>query len=146
MSVHKSSIPQLAAPEFKPNIPEHMLDTIESKTNRYIIEQLSVMGQQSAWQTHKLMNIYDYTRSINGKVVELEQFRNDLLLQMQLEDKLDEQHEIESEATKLKESKYQKHYRIAAIVFLAVLYPMYLMTAAETGIVDLVKKFIFIVQ
>ena len=93
------------------------------------------MSQQSAWQTHKMMNIYDYTRNINGKVVDLEQFRIDLLTQLKVEDEVQK-----------KEIKYAKHYKIAALVFLALLYPLYLAIVAQTGLQDIFKKLMFLVN
>ena len=122
-------------PEFKPSIPEYMLKGIKDDANKYIIEQLSIMSQQSAWQTHKMMNIYDYTRNINGKVVDLEQFRIDLLTQLKVEDEVHK-----------KEIKHAKHYKIAAVIFLALLYPLYLATVAHTGLQDIFKKLMFLVN
>lgn len=133
MSKSHTSIPRLSTPEFKPAIPEYMLDGIKDSTSRYIIEQISVMSQQSAWQTHKIMNIHDYTSSINGKVIELEQFRNDLISQIKTEEELGK-----------KEEKYRKHYRIAGIIFLALLYPLYLAVASESGLAEMFKKILFI--
>ena len=126
---------QFEIPEFKPSIPEYMLDGIKDDANKYIIEQLSIMSQQSAWQTHKMMNIYDYTRNINGKVVDLERFRIDLLTQLKVEDEVHK-----------KEIKYAKHYKIAALVFLALLYPLYLAIVAQTGLQDIFKKLMFLVN
>lgn len=126
---------QFEIPEFKPSIPEYMLEGIKDDANKYIIEQLSIMSQQSAWQTHKMMNIYDYTRNINGKVVDLEQFRIDLLTQLKVEDEVQK-----------KETKYAKHYKIAALVFLALLYPLYLAIVAQTGLQDIFKKLMFLVN
>jgi hypothetical protein len=135
MSEKSSNIPHLNSPEFKPSIPQHMLDNISDPTDRYMIEQMSVMTQQAAWQTHKLMNIYDYTRSINGKVIELEQFRNDLLTQMKVEQKLDDS-----------QQKHMKYYRVTGLVFLALVYPVYLAAASQTGLFDVVKRLLFVVQ
>ncbi len=129
MSKTYTSIPQLSTPEFKPAIPEYMLKGIKDDTSRYIIEQISIMSQQSSWQTHKIMNIHDYTRSINGTVIELEQFRNDLLTQINTEE------EIEKQTDKMK-----KHYKIAIFVFLALVYPLYLAVVSETGLSDIFAK------
>ena len=122
-------------PEFKPSIPAYMLKDIKTESNRYIIEQLSVMTQQSAWQNHKMMNIYDYTRNINGKVIDLERFRIDLLTQIKVEDEVHKQ-----------EMKHNKHYKIASLVFLALLYPLYLAVVAQTGLQDIFKKLMFLVN
>ena len=129
MSKNYTSIPQLSTPDFKPAIPEYMLKGVKDDTSRYIIEQISIMSQQSSWQTHKIMNIHDYTRSINGKVIELEQFRNELLTQIKTEE------ELEKQTIKMK-----KHYKIAIFVFLALVYPLYLAVVSETGLSDIFAK------
>jgi len=129
MSDKHTSIPQLNIPDFKPAIPEYMLKGIKDDTSRYIIEQISVMSQQSSWQTHKIMNIHDYTRSINGKVIELEQFRNDLISQLKTEE----------EITK-RESRFNRHYKVAIFVFLSLIYPLYLTVVSSTGLADIFTK------
>lgn len=133
MSDNKSTVPVIAPPRFEATIPEYMINGIENETDKYIIEQLSIMSQQSAWQTHKIMNIYDYTRSINGKVVELEKFRNELLQQMKIEQEIDK-----------KEVVYKKHYKVATAAFLMMLYPLYLTVVSQTGLVEIIKKLIFV--
>ncbi len=61
----QSDIPEFKIPEFKPLIPEYMLKGIKDESTQYIIEQLSIMSQQGSWQTHKIMNIHNYTKNIN---------------------------------------------------------------------------------
>lgn len=129
MSDKHTSIPQLNIPDFKPAIPEYMLKGVKDDTSRYIIEQISVMSQQSSWQTHKIMNIHDYTRSINGKVIELEQFRNDLISQLKTEEEIVKQ-----------ENRFKRHYKVAIFVFLSLLYPLYLTVVSSTGLVDIFTK------
>lgn len=131
----KSPFSNFEVPEFKPAIPEYMLDGIKDDANKYIIEQLSIMTQQSSWQTHKMMNIYDYTKNINGKVVDLEKFRIDLLTQIKVEDEVHK-----------KEIKHAKHYKIAGLIFLALLYPLYLSIVAQTGLSDIFKKLMFMIN
>ena len=77
--VNRSTIPHIENPKFKPSIPEYMVDKIENDETRFVIEQLSVIKQQNAWQALKVAEIYDYTRKINGKVIELEEFRQFIL-------------------------------------------------------------------
>ena len=129
MSDKHTSIPQLNIPDFKPAIPEYMLKGVKDDTSRYIIEQISVMSQQSSWQTHKIMNIHDYTRSINGKVIELEQFRNDLISQLKTEEEIVKQ-----------ENRFKRHYKVAIFVCLSLLYPLYLTVVSSTGLVDIFTK------
>ena len=93
------------------------------------------MTQQNSWQTHKLINIHDYTKSINGKVIELEQFRNDLIAEMKIE-----------EGVEREKQKHGKTYRVAILVFLSLVYPVYLAVASSTGLYGVVKRLLFVVN
>ena len=135
MSKHSETDQSLQIPDFKPNIPEYMLDSCDRQADRYLIEQISIMTQQNSWQTHKLINIHDYTKSINGKVIELEQFRNDLIAEMKIE-----------EGVEREKQKHGKTYRVAILVFLSLVYPVYLAVASSTGLYDVVKRLLFVVN
>lgn len=135
MSKQPDSEQSLQIPNFKPNIPEYMLDSCERQADRYLIEQISVMTQQNSWQTHKLTDIYDYTKSINGKVIELEQFRNDLIAEMKVEEGIERE-----------KQKHTKAYRWSILVFLSLVYPVYLAVASNTGLYDVVKRLLFVVN
>jgi len=121
----KSNIPKVSIPEFEAVIPETLLKTVKSGSTKWMLEQVSVMKQANQWQTKKILDIYEYTRSINGQVIELQRFKSDLLLQMENEHKI----------SKLKEEN-KKHttklYKIIAICFLTVVYPVFL-TQWTTG-------------
>tara|TARA_B100001123_G_scaffold448231_1_gene608397 strand:- start:5905 stop:6390 length:486 start_codon:yes stop_codon:yes gene_type:complete len=154
-----SNIPKLEIPEFVPAVPEYMLDNVKDKSIKYIIEQMSVLTQQTAWSTHKISNIYDYTRKINGSVVELEKFRNDLLLQLKVEQDIEKEKERESRKSRIsaresrelerekqrqvKESETikRKYIKTAVIVFLAILYPLYLAFVNTSGLGTVMKTF-----
>ena len=70
-----SSIPELKVPEFKPSIPKYMVDSIKDDTLKFLVEQVSIIKQQNKWQSEHLAQVFDYTRKINGKVLELEKYR-----------------------------------------------------------------------
>ena len=121
----KSNIPKVSIPEFEAVIPETLLKTVKSGSTKWMLEQVSVMKQANQWQTKKILDIYEYTRSINGQVIELQRFKSDLLLQMENEHKI----------SKLKEENKRhttKLYKIIAICFLTVVYPVFL-TQWTTG-------------
>lgn len=133
---------KISVPEFKPLIPEYMLDSIKDNSTKYIIEQISIMSQQSSWQTHKIMNIYDYTHQMNSKIIELDQFRNDLLVQMQVEESIEkERARVDLVAMSEKKSK-KKYYIFAVIAFIAVLYPVYLAFVDANGLGSVIKSLI----
>ena len=117
--VNKSMIPHIERPKFKPSIPEYMVDKIENDESRFVIEQLSVIKQQNAWQADKVAEIYDYTRKINGKVIELEEFRQFILNE---KEKAEEVTAIVTE----KDRKNRKLSVILSISFALFFYPIYI--------------------
>ena len=71
-------------PEFKSSIPNHLLADISDK-DRFIIEQLSIMGQKSDWLVHEtqeqskeLVIIKTETKTTNGKIAKAILDINDL--------------------------------------------------------------------
>jgi hypothetical protein len=63
-------------PEFKSSIPENLLNSLEPK-EKYIFEQISIMGQKTDWligetgqQNHALSIIKTETQNTNGKVAQ----------------------------------------------------------------------------
>lgn len=109
-------------PTFSPSIPDYMLDGMD-KHNKFLLEQLSIMKQQNEWQTDMTYKIYNYTKKINGKVVELEHFRHRMEIEMQLDTKWDK-----------REEKLEKIKKIAIIAFLTLGYPLYLAAIETIGI------------
>ena len=75
MNKKTSNIPDITVPEFKPSIPDYMVDSIKDKSIKFLVEQVSIIKQQNRWQSEHIAEVYDYTRTINGKVIELEQYR-----------------------------------------------------------------------
>ena len=63
-----STYPPLEPPgDFKSQIPEHLL-VDSSQTDRYIMEQMSIMRQYSDWSVHALLSQDKNLRLTNGKV------------------------------------------------------------------------------
>ena len=118
-SKNKSGIPEIRVPKYDPCIPDHMLDSINDKSTKYIMEQLSIMQQNRDWQNGKIQEIYQYTNKINGQVIALSEFKLELLKQMAIEDSL------EKEQEKSKQERL-KLYKIMAGVFLFVVYPLFI--------------------
>lgn len=131
----QSNIPTVQEPAFDACIPDHLLDKIKDDTSRWMLEQVSKMQQSNQWQNKKIHDIYEYTRKINGQVISLSEFRKDLLMQMEAEHRLDKlQQENKAHTTKL--------YKIIAICFLTVVYPLFL-TQWTTGGVSKILNFLW---
>jgi hypothetical protein len=120
----------LFVPEFKGTIPSHMMKNL-SEHNKFVLEQLSLVKNQNTWQTHTISKIYKYTRHINDKVLDLEHFRQRMLLEIELDEKW-----------KIREEKYNKAKKIAVILFLALLYPIYIFLVDQIGLDKLIEGFI----
>ena len=130
----KSTIPKLEVPEFNPSIPKYMVDNIEDDTLKFLVEQVSIIKQQNKWQSEHLAQVFDYTRKINGKVIELEKYRQD-----------QEMDRIIAQELKRKIKKGKKFVIPAVVSFGVFFYPLYISMFLESGpikIVDFVTKFI----
>jgi hypothetical protein len=57
-------------PNFNSQIPEHLL-TDSSPRDRYMLEQLSVIRQETNWQTDKLLEVDGILQETRGKVEHL---------------------------------------------------------------------------
>ena len=120
----------LFVPEFKATIPTHMMKGLNDH-NKFVMEQLSLVKNQNTWQTHTISKIYKYTRHINDKVLDLEQFRQRMLLEIELDEKW-----------KSREDKYNKAKRVLLIAFLALIYPIYIFLIEQIGLDKLIEGFI----
>ena len=115
-------------PNFRASIPDYMLEGMD-KHNKFLLEQISIMKQQNEWQSDMVYKIYDYTKTINGKVIELEHFRQRLSMELELDQKW---------ADRTKEmDKYKKW---GAIFFLGLLYPLYLSVIQNTGLGSVIQN------
>jgi hypothetical protein len=130
----KSTIPELEVPEFKASIPKYMVDSIKDDTLKFLVEQVSIIKQQNKWQSEHLAQVFDYTRKINGKVIELEKYRQSQEVDKIISDEL------------RKKIKKSRKFTIPAIVSFGVfLYPLYISMFLESGpvkVVDFVTKLI----
>ena len=105
---------ELIIPEFRPVIPEHLLNC-EDPSQRWMMERISVIMQQSKWQSDAIRDVHNYARYINGKVLELEKFR------------MVEAHRKASES---KASKYKKWLLVIGVV---LIHPIYIQIVESTG-------------
>jgi len=117
-------------PEFKASIPSYMMEGMD-KHNKFLLEQVSIMKNQNEWQTNMVHKIYNYTKTINGKVVALELFRHRMEMELQLDDKWSE-----------REEKVTKMKKWIIGVFLALVYPIYLTVINNVGIAKLLEGII----
>lgn len=73
-----STYAALAAPEeFKSQIPEHLL-VGTSPTDRYILDQISIMRQSNEWTVKALVSAHAQIRLTNGRLRGAEQDIKDL--------------------------------------------------------------------
>ena len=117
----------LYVPEFKPSIPSHMLKNLNSN-NKFLMEQLSVVKNQNQWQTHTISKMYKYTRQINDKVIELEHFKQRMLLEMELDSKWDK-----------REKEIQKFKKWLLVAGIGVLYPVYIFLVNYLGLGEVIE-------
>ena len=133
-SNNKSNVPCLDTPDFKPSIPTYMMDKIKDDTSRFLLEQLSVIKQQNKWQAGHLQEIYNYTRTINGKVIELEEWRSEKLVNEKIREEIK------------KRSVMKKKYFWPAIGFVSFcLYPIYIglfLKSKGTGVINELLKLV----
>lgn len=115
-------------PQFKATIPSHLMNNMDDH-NKFLLEQISVIKNQNTWQSDVVHRIYNYTKTINGKVVELEKFRQRLLMELEIDEKWDE-----------KQKETHKYKRWGVIAFLALGYPIYLTFINQVGIGKIIEK------
>ena len=117
-------------PAFKPSIPEYMFEGMDSH-DKFMVEQISCINQQNEWQTDMVYKIYNYTKTINGKVVELEHFRQRLNMELEMDEKWD-----------LRQQEQKKYKKWMLIGFLGILYPLYLTIVNHIGLVNIIENLI----
>ena len=115
---HQIRIP-FKTPEFEPIIPSHLIKGCDDQ-QKFLLERISVLMQQSEWQMDHLAAVHDYCSNINGKVVELEEFR---------------QKTVNKEEAEEKSFKYKKYLMWAGAL---VIYPLYLATLSKTGFSNII--------
>ena len=122
-------------PEFKPQVPEHLTE-FESKGEKYLIDELSVLKQQIGWQSDIIEEIHNRLGLIGDKLNLNDEFKQYVTERFNINDKLREQKE-------LFEHKKTKWTKIGLYIFFIILYPLYLVgvTEASSGsIKDLIKS------
>ena len=126
MSNKSSDIPKVEVPEFQPSIPDYMVDNIKDESIKFLVEQVSIIKQQNKWQSNHIAEVYDYTREVNGKVIELEQYRQ-----------AQEVRQAVQAGIKEKKDKFKKYIIPTACALGVFIYPLYISTFLEVGPVNM---------
>jgi len=71
-------IPVLEIPEFKPDVPAWLLDGL-SKDQIFMVESMSVLRQDSRWLKERMVDVYEEQASLQTRVTELQEFKDQLL-------------------------------------------------------------------
>ena len=77
-------------PEFEPQIPKHLTE-FESKGEKYLIDEISVLKQQNKWQSEIIEEIHNRLGLINDKMTMNDEFRHYVSERFNVNDKLREQ-------------------------------------------------------
>lgn len=85
-----------------------------------------MLMQQQSWAMQKLGEVHEYCRNINGKVIELEKFRQSEILRIN---------------TAKQSFKPKKWLMIASVL---VIYPLYLQMIENSGLVNAIKDVVSI--
>jgi hypothetical protein len=123
-----SDIPELEVPEFGPSIPKYMVDNIKDDTLKFLVEQVSIIKQQNKWQSEHIAQVFDYTRKINGKVIELEKYRQSQETEKTIE-----------KALQNKIYKKKKFIIPGLALFGIIVYPLYISIFLEVGPINFVQ-------
>ena len=115
-------------PQFTPWLPEKLLNEDTTPKEVYLLEQTSILRQQTAWQSIIIEELYGTSELIKTSLGELEDFKLELEYNSKIIEKLDDQK---------KEFKFtqQKWFKIGMYIFFLVVYPLYLVTLQEAGLV-----------
>ena len=112
-------------PEFKPQVPKHLVE-LESSGEKYLIDEVSVLRQQNAWQSEIIEEIHNRLGTINDKLLLNDDFRQYVTERFNINDKLRDQ-------KKDFEGKKTKWTKIGLYIFFIILYPLYLVGITETS-------------
>lgn len=132
--IEKKSATTPPMPEFHPQIPKHLIE-FESKGEKYLIDEMSVLKQQISWQSTIIEEIHNRLGIIGGELNVNDKFKQYVTERFKINDKLDKQ-------KKVFEDKKSKWTKIGLYVFFMILYPLYLTGITEVSsdtIRDLIK-------
>ena len=73
----RSKFAELRVPEFKSTIPEHFLARLEDQ-ERYIVQALSKMEQESDWVTHSLVEANLQRIDLDTRLAKVESWKDRL--------------------------------------------------------------------
>lgn len=68
---NESTYPPLEKPEFKSQIPEHLLAGA-SEAEKHIVSQLSILMQSAEWSIHAHLSTDQNVRKTNGRLIRAE--------------------------------------------------------------------------
>jgi len=113
-------IDELNVPVFEPVIPDHLLDS-KNPSQKWMMERLSVIMQQTKWQADAIHDVHNYARYVNGKVAELEKFRLT---------------ELQKQVTDTKAIKFKKWLMVIGAL---IVYPIYLQSIDGDGVEGILR-------
>jgi len=70
----ESTYPVLEKPDFKSDIPPHLIKEI-GESERYMLEQLSVVSQYCQWSVKAQMDTNAAVRRTNGRLIRVEKWK-----------------------------------------------------------------------
>ena len=106
-------------PIFVPDIPKHLLKNIKNPSERYLIDQISILNQQNRWQSEIIEEIHNRTGTNKDHLDDLKLFRREIREKFLIGEKLKEQKKIFN----LTKAKW---FKIGVYIFFGILYPLYL--------------------
>ena len=118
-------------PEFKANIPEHLVDT-KNQGEWYVMNQVSILRQQNSWQALMIEQIHESALQTQEDLKELQDTVEDNKEKLLIDDELKKQDKEFQEST-------VKWKKIGFYTFVGVLYPLYLVMLQQS---DWVKTFL----
>jgi hypothetical protein len=70
----ESTFPVLEKPEFKSDIPPHLIKEV-GESERYMLDQLSIVSQYVAWSVKAQMDTNAAVRRTNGRLIKVERWK-----------------------------------------------------------------------
>jgi hypothetical protein len=70
----ESTYPALEKPDFKSDIPPHLVKDV-GESERYILEQLSILSQYVSWSVKAQMDTNSAVRRTNGRLIKVERWK-----------------------------------------------------------------------
>ena len=71
----ESTFPALEKPELKSDIPPHLVKEV-GESERYVLEQLSILSQYATWSIKAEMDTNAAVRRTNGRLMKVEKWKS----------------------------------------------------------------------